>query len=135
MRLLLAALLVAVPAGCGGHGPATTRAVKPKPGIRVRLVAESHHPRVGKPWHYEVHVSDAAGKPVPARVHLQILFGGVPVGQIGRHRVANGVWRETLGTDGNPPFPEPARGQPLVFEAVVRAHGQTRKADYWIRVR
>ena len=101
----------------------------------MRLIADSHHPRVGKPWHYEVRVTDAAGRPVPALVHLQILFAGVSVGQVGRHRVANGVWRETIGAGANAPFPESARGQPLVFEAVVRALGQTVKVGYSISVR
>jgi hypothetical protein len=131
-----AAVLLAVLAGCGGHGTAsvTTRA-KPESSIHVRLAAQSHHPQVGKRWHYEVRVTNAAGRPVAADVHLQILFAGVPVGQIGRHHVRNGIWRETLGTPGNPPFPARARGQPLVFEAVVKALGQTKKVDYPIRVR
>ena len=80
-------------------------------------------------------MTDAAGRPVPATVHLQILFGGVPVGQVGRHRVRDGIWRETLGTPGNPAFPSRARGQPLVFQAVATAKGETKKATYWIRVR
>jgi hypothetical protein len=80
-------------------------------------------------------VTGAAGKPVPAVVHLQILFGGAPVGQVGRHRVAHGVWRETIGTGANAPFPARARGVRLVFQAVVTALGQTRKTNYWIRVR
>jgi hypothetical protein len=135
----VAALAVALTAGCGGHettGPAASRPkAKPKPPIVVRLTAQSHHPRVGKRWSYQVRVTDRAGRSVPASVHLQILFGGVPVGQVGRHRIANGVWRETLGTPGNPPFPARARGQPLVFQAVVTAKGRTRKANWWIRVR
>jgi hypothetical protein len=101
----------------------------------VKLTADTHHPRVGKPWHYEVRVTDAAGKPVPASVHLQLLFGGVPVGQVGRHRVPGGVWRETFGVPGNPPFPARARGIRLVFQAVVKALGQTKKVNYWVRVR
>jgi hypothetical protein len=133
--VLLAGLL----AGCGGHGrtaasSVSTATAKP-PSIRVRLLAESHHPRVGRPWRYEVRVTGPGGDPVEADVHLQILFGGVPVGQVGRHHVENGVWRETIGRGANPPFPARARGQPLVFEAVVRAKGQTKKVDYWIRVR
>ena len=80
-------------------------------------------------------MTSAAGKPVPASVHLQILFGGAPVGQVGRHRVANGVWGETIGAGANAPFPVHARGVRLVFQAVVTALGQTRKANYWIRVR
>jgi hypothetical protein len=134
VRLGLAlAVLIAV-VGCGGHGASTTRAVKPEPRIHVRLTADSHRPSVGKPWHYEVRVTDAAGKPVPARIHLQIVFNGVPVGPIGRHRVANGVWRETVGEGANQPFPNQARGIPLTFQAVVTALGQTQKANYRIQV-
>jgi hypothetical protein len=134
--ILVAALVAAFAAGCGGHEQAAaTTSRKARPSILVRLTAQSHHPEVGKRWHYEVRVTDAAGRPVPAKVHLQILFGGVPVGQVGRHRVADGVWRETLGVPGNPPFPARARGQPLVFQAVVNAKGQTKKANWWIRVR
>ena len=135
MRVGLAlAILIAV-VGCGGHGASTTRSTKPKPRIHVRLTADSHRPRVGKPWHYEVRVTDAAGKPVPASIHLQIVFNGVPVGQVGRHRVASGVWRETIGAGANQPFPSRARGIRLTFQAVATALGQTRKADYWIVVR
>ena len=112
-----------------------TTTQKPPPAIRVRLTADSHHPRVGKPWHYEVRVTDAAGRPVAARIHLQILFGGAVVGQVGRHRVANGVWQETIGTGPNQPFPARARNVPLVFEAIVTADGQTKKAEYRITVR
>jgi hypothetical protein len=132
------ATLLAALAGCGGESGGTSTAsapAKPPARIRVHLVGQSHHPRVGRRWHYEVRVTNAAGKPVAASVHLQFLFGGVPVGQVGRHHVANGVWQETFGTPGNPAFPARARGQPLVFQAVVTALGQTRRANYWIRVR
>jgi hypothetical protein len=138
VRLVLGGLVVAALVGCGGHakkGTTTTRAKPPPSGIRVSLTADSHRPKVGKPWHYEVRVTDASGHPVPATVHLQILFGGTPVGQVGRHHVANGVWSETIGTDGNAPFPARSLGVPLVFEAVVTARGQTRRVRYPIRVR
>ncbi len=108
---------------------------RPEPGIRVHLTAQSHHPRVGKPWRYEVRVTDNAGRPVPAAIHLQILYAGVPVGQVGRHLVRSGIWRETIGAGPNPPFPARARGQPLVFQAVVTALGETKRTNYWIRVR
>jgi hypothetical protein len=130
--------VAAVAAGCGGSHLArgtTTYAPRAPAPIRVTLTAQSHHPRVGKLWRYEVRVTDASGRPVPARVHLQILFGGSPVGQIGRHVVANGVWRETLGAPGNPPFPARARGVPLVFQAVVTARGKTVKRNWPIVVR
>jgi hypothetical protein len=133
--LLVAAFVAALAGGCGGHEKTAAPRTTPKPSVAVRLTAQSHHPRVGRPWRYEVRITDAVGRPVAALVHLQILFGGVPVGQVGRHRVENGVWRETIGRGVNPPFPARARGQPLVFQAVVTAKGQTRKANWWIRVR
>jgi hypothetical protein len=120
-------------AACGAAKHESTRAASAPP-LRVRLTAQSHHPLVGKRWHYEVHVTDAKGRPLRALVHLQILFNGTPVGQVGRHRVL-GVWRETLGAPGNPPFPAQARGQPLVFQAVVTTRGKTVKRNWWIRVR
>src|SRR2546428_4355663 len=43
------------------------------------------HTRSDRDWSSDVCSSD-------------LLFGGTPVGQIGRHRVANGVWSETIGT-------------------------------------
>jgi len=107
----------------------------PPAGIRVTLTADSHRPLVGQPWHYEVRVTDVHGNPLAGRIHLQILFGGTPVGQIGRHRFANGIWEETIGAGANAPFPERARNIPLQFEAVVTADGQTKKAVYPITVR
>jgi hypothetical protein len=139
MRRLLAVVgLALLLAGCGGgrHVVHPSRAAtKPKPQIRVTLTAQSHHPRVGRPWHYEVRVTDASGKPVAAFVHLQIAFGGTPVGQIGRHFVANGVWQETIGGDGNAPFPAASRGQPLKFQAIVTAKGATVTRNWPILVR
>jgi hypothetical protein len=123
-RILVAAVLLLVLAPTALAAP-----------IRVTLTAQDHHPRVGKQWSYSVVVKNASGKPVAAKVHLQILFGGFPVGQLGVHRVKNGVWRETLGTAKNPPFPASARGQALVFQAVVTAGGQTVKKNWPITVR
>jgi hypothetical protein len=134
VRPVLAAAIVILAAGCGGHGHKAVAPPKPKQApIHVSLTADSHHPRVGKPWHYEVRVT-SDGRPVPATVHLQILLGGAPVGQIGKHRVANGVWQETIGTDGNQPFPSEAKGIRLVFQATAKARGQTGKANWWIEV-
>jgi hypothetical protein len=137
VRVLIAALLLGALAGCGGDGGTTAVRVTSRaaPKIHVRLTAQSHHPRVGKPWRYEVRVTDAAGRPVAADLHLQILFGGVAVGQIGRHHVPDGVWRETIGAGPNPPFPARSRGQPLVLQAIATAGGRTGSATYWIRVR
>jgi hypothetical protein len=134
-RSVLACSVAVALAACGETTHvSTSKAHRVTPPFRVTLTADSHHPVVGKRWHYEVRVTDAKGQPMRALVHLQILFGGAPVGQIGRHRVV-GVWRETIGAPGNPPFPAQARGQPLVFQAVVTAKGRTVKRNWWIRVR
>jgi hypothetical protein len=135
VRLVLASLAVATLAGCGGGGSTTGGSLAAKPRLHVRLTAESHHPRVGKPWRYEVRVTDAAGRPVAAVLHLQILFGGVSVGQVGRHHLPRGVWRETIGAGGNAAFPARAKGVRLVLQATATARGQRARAAWWIRVR
>lgn len=153
-RFALVLLLVLVPLGaataCGGggskNGAATLTATAPtqtlttqtkqppRPGkkakIAVTLTGQTHHPKVNGRWSYTVRVTDAAGKPIPAKIHLQVLFAGVPVGQIGRHEIKNGVWHETIGAPGNPPFPPASRGRHLVFQAVVTADGVTVKRDW-----
>jgi ABC-type Fe3+-hydroxamate transport system substrate-binding protein len=119
--ILVAALALAA---CGSTAAKTTTttaaaaATKPK----VTIVGQDHRPLVGKKWHYEVRVT-LNGKPVAAFIHLQFLFGGSPVGEVGKHTVKNGVWQETFGTPGHPPFPAAARGQPLVLEATVTVKG------------
>ena len=119
LRLVLVAL-----GGCGGSStkPKTPSVAPSAKRLRVVIVGENHRPLVGRKWHYEVRVT-AGGKPVSCRIHLQFLFGGAPVGQVGRHALAVGVWRETFGVGINPPFPPAARGQSLVLEATATKPG------------
>ena len=102
--------------------------------LHVSVLGQDHHPRVGKRWHYEVRVTDAStGNPVACRIHLQFLFGTLPVGEVGVHVVKNGLWQETFGVPGNPSFPAAARGQHLVLQATVTAKGyRTAKAGWAI---
>src|SRR5438105_5594518 len=81
--------------------------------LHVAVTGQDHHPVVGKRWHYSVKVTNAAGKPVACRIHLEFLFGSIVVGQVGTHFVKNGLWQETFGVPGNPAFPAAARGQKL----------------------
>ena len=64
-------------------------------------------------------------------VVVKLLFGSVPVGQIGVHTVKNGKWQETFGTPGHPPFPAAAKGQSLVIQAIVTAKGYAVTKATW----
>ena len=101
------------------------------PKLHVVIRGQDHHPLVGKTWHYSVTVTNAAGKPVASKIHLQFLFNGFPVGQIGTHVVKNGFWQETFGTPGHPGFPAAARTQALVIEAIVTAKGYAVAKAHW----
>jgi hypothetical protein len=107
---------------------AATATAPPIAAIHVRLTAPTHTPIANKPWHYVVRVTDASGAPIPALVHLQALFQGQVVGQIGLHRVANGVWAETIE------WPNASVGQALVFQVKVTAHGASATVNYPLKV-
>jgi len=120
-------------AACGGSSnshttstPSTT--VPPAPAIRATLTAPTHTPKVNAPWHDVVRVTNGAGHPMPAVVHLQAMFQGVAVGQIGLHKVSNGVWSETIN------WPAASVGQALVFQALATALGTTLTIDYPLQV-
>ena len=93
------------------------------PRLHVVIRGENHAPRVGKPWSYSVRVTTPAGRPIAAHIHMQMLFGTLPVGEIGRHYLRRGVWRETFGVGINPPFPPASRGQHLTLQATATAKG------------
>ena len=126
MRAALAAavivLLSATPAVAAGR-------------LHVKIVGQSHHPKVGAKWHYSVTVSDAkTGRRVACRIHLQFTFGSIPVGQVGTHTVKSGFWQETFGTPGNPAFPPASRGQRVTLQAVVTAKGYAKaSAGWWVQ--
>jgi hypothetical protein len=121
--LLVLALALALAAPALGAGT-----------LHVAIRGQDHHPLIGKPWSYEVRVTNSAGKPVPSHIHMQFYFGSLPVGEIGRHYVRSGIWRETFGKGrNNPPFPPAARGQRLVLRATVTAGGYApAKAGWWV---
>jgi hypothetical protein len=137
--LALLPLLLALTA-CGGGSPApttaasgtTTQAPAAKKSLHVVVSAESHHPKLGHTWTYEVHVTDAAtGKPVPAHVHLQFVFAGTPVGEVGRHIVQDGVWKETIPAKGKDAFPPAAVGPKLTLRATATSAGYRPATGSW----
>lgn len=136
-RLLVLIPLALASAACGGgsHASATTAAATTSAGkktLRVVLTAQSHHPKIGHTWTYEVRATDAStGKAVAAKIHLQFWFNGVSVGEVGTHRVANGFWKETIPARGPDAFPPAAVGQPLVLHAAVTAPGYRPATAGW----
>ncbi|HXH96213.1 MAG TPA: hypothetical protein VNH40_03290 [Gaiellaceae bacterium] len=138
--VLLPVLVVAVACGGGSKGPTTTaastKAPAAKPTLRVVITAESHHPKLGHTWTYQVRVTDkATGKPVACLIHLQFFFAGSPVGEVGKHRVANGFWKETIPAKGKDAFPSAALGFTVVLRATVTAPGyRTAKAGWNVAV-
>ena len=133
---LLPVVLLAAACGGGSKAPATTTAAATtapaaRPVLDVALTAESHNPVVGHTWTYQVHVTDPAGKPVASRIHLQFLFGGMVVGEVGVHVVADGVWKETIPATGKDAFPPAAVGQALVLRATATAKGYRAGTGRW----
>jgi hypothetical protein len=123
-------------AGTTTASPISTRSTTPQGApIRVTISSPTHHPIVDKPWPVKITVTDMSGKPLPARLTMQVLFGGVPVGKIDNGAVYRfvGTWQEKKGNEIT--WPPASRGQPLVFQAIVTATGKTAKRDWWIRVR
>jgi hypothetical protein len=130
--VLLALVLLAASCGGGSKAPTTTAAAATKKTLHVVLTAQDHHPKVGHTWSYQVHVTDAAtDKPVDSRIHVQVTFGGSPVGQIGRHHVKDGVWKETIPATGKNAFPAAAVGQHVVWQAIATAPGYRRAVANW----
>ena len=120
-------------AACGGssstHTASTPTATAPAaPAIHATLTAPTHTPKVNAPWHYVVRVTNGAGHPAAAVVHLQALFQGAVVGQIGLHPVSQGVWSETIT------WPQASVGQALVFQVLATALGATVTINYPLQV-
>lgn len=101
------------------------------PRLRALISAESHHPRIGSSWWYQVRVTNQDHKPVACRIHLQFFFNGSPVGEVGVHTVKNGLWRETIPARGPDAFPLASVGQPLVLRATVTARGYPPATAGW----
>ena len=130
--------LVPVLAACGSSSSSAsgttsassgaTTTAPPVAAIHVRLTAPTHTPVANAPWHYVVQVTTASGAPTPALIHLQALFQGQVVGQIGLHRTAHGVWAETIT------WPNASVGQPLVFQVKATANGVTATVNYPLQV-
>ncbi len=139
---IFAACLIAIATACGGKTSAKPSTTAPtttasKPAFKATLTATSHHPVVNKNWFITVTVTDLSGKPIPATLHMQVLAGGLPVGQVdakkngkGKGKVYHFVGRHHESIT----WPQESVGYPLTLEAIVTAKGKTEKLHWTISV-
>jgi hypothetical protein len=108
--------------------------------FRAVLKAPTHHPVANKPWPISIRVTDLKGRPIAAKLHMQVLFMGAVVGQIDETRPGGpgrvykfvGTWREKKGNEIT--WPLASVGHRLTFQAVITAKGATKKLNWWIQV-
>ena len=103
--------------------------------FQVALTAPTHTPKVNAHWRYQVEVATPAGKPIPARITVQITdpFGGLHPVQFDcctRNIVSYpfmGLFCEQVE------FPAESRGFKLAVRATVKALGKTVVRTYWVK--
>jgi hypothetical protein len=102
--------------------------------IRATMTTSSAKPVVDQPWRWTVTVKSAAGKPLAAKMRLQILVGATVVGCWKNGTMARclggslGQWISFKGKhSGVLTWPAQSVGVKLTFQAVVKADRQTRK--------
>jgi len=100
--------------------------------VRATMSTSSTTPLVDTPWRYTITVRNQAGKPLPAKVRLQILFGTLVVGcwkgtAMTQCAGANaGTWISFRGKrTGTITWPAQSAGIKLTFQAVVVAGGRS----------
>ena len=116
-------------------------AVAGAPVVKATLTSTTKTPVVDEPWRWTVVVKDSSGKPLRARMKLQILFGTLVVG----------CWRETAITQctgtspgtwiafrgkrtGTLTWPQASVGQRLTFRALVVAGERILKLSVPVRI-
>ena len=100
--------------------------------VRATLKTSSATPVVDQPWRYTITVKSGAGKPLPARMRLQILLGTTVVGCWKGGQMAQcldgslGSWIPFEGKrTGVLTWPEQSVGVKLTFRAIVVAQKRT----------
>jgi hypothetical protein len=117
-------------------------AVAATPSVKATLTTGTPTPVVDQPWRWAVVVKDRKGKPLRAKMKLQIRLGTIVVGcWMGKEMTqctgANpGTWIRFKGKKaGTLTWPATAVGPKLTFQAVVVAEGKTLRLRAPVRVR
>jgi hypothetical protein len=110
--------------------------------VRATLTTSTPTPVVDQPWRYTVTARSAAGKPLAARVKLQLLLGRTVVGCWKGGEMtqcfdpAAGDWIAFRGKrSGVLRFPPQSVGVRLTFQATLKAQGVLRKLRAPVTVR
>jgi hypothetical protein len=110
--------------------------------VRATMSTSSTTPLVDTPWRYTITVKDQAGKPVAAKVRLQILLGTLVVGcwksttMVQCSGAKAGTWITFKGKrTGTIRWPAQSAGIKLTFQATVVAGTRTLRLRAPIRVR
>lgn len=110
--------------------------------VRATMSTSSTMPLADTPWRYTILVKDRAGKPLVARVRLQILLGPTVVGcwkgtsMVACSGAGAGTWIAFKGKRaGTLTWPAQAAGVKLTFQATVVAGGRSLKLRAPVTVR
>jgi hypothetical protein len=133
MRLLVVLCALALMAAAGSHA-----ALIP---VRATMSTSSTTPLADAPWRYTIVVKNPAGKPLAAKVRLQILLGPTVVGCWKRTTMvacsgeSAGTWISFKGKrTGVLRWPAQSAGVKLTFQAVVVAAGRSLRLRAPVRV-
>ena len=110
--------------------------------VRATMSTSSTTPLVDTPWRYTITVKDQAGKPVAAKVRLQILLGTLVVGcwkstaMVRCSGAKSGTWIAFKGKR-TAAITWPARysGRKLTFQAIVASGTRSLRLRAPVRVR
>jgi hypothetical protein len=102
--------------------------------VRVSISSPTHHPKVNVGWPVTITVTNAAGIPVAGTLTMDVLFMGAAVGKIDNGAVYHfvGSWQEPRGNAIT--WPAESKGEPLTFEVIVKAKGETVRKSWAIDV-
>lgn len=109
--------------------------------VRATMSTSSTKPLADTPWRYTITVKDQAGKPLAAKVRLQILLGTFVVGCWKRTAIVpcsgatSGTWISFKGKrTGVIRWPAQSAGAKLTFQATVVAMSRSLKLRAPVRV-
>lgn len=111
-------------------------------GVRATMSTSSTMPLAGSPWRYTIVVKDRAGKPLAAKVRLQILLGTLVVGCWKKtamtecSRANAGTWISFKGKrTARLTWPARSAGVKLTFQATIVAGARSLKLRAPVTVR